>query len=360
MVDAVAVRFLRPGTDNDIYDWVTAIFGDPWGRHSYGEYLIPAEYADEIHILLYDVAGAGGFFSASNNRLRDPSSEHIGIRHSTERLMFYVDAPRLARHDGPSYAIRALAHELQHMIHYYQHQVKSEFRTFYESWIDEMASEMAEDFLAEKLMLAGPRGVPYDDPTAGSPGITSGNFPTYNYYNHLQVSTWEFDAPLYRYYDINYALGAYLARAYGGAPLFRDIVQSDHSGVSAIEAALLAQGHAVSFEDLLVNWGVANLLSDDPHAGHPSEYNTGMWNVSRIGGVTYRLGSVNLFNYRYYYGDGPNDYHDGPYFYSIPEFNDVLAAPHSNQYVNLGRNTGTVRLRFGGFVGRRVTVVVKE
>ena len=33
MVNAVAQRFLRPGSSNDIYDWVTTIFGDPWGPH---------------------------------------------------------------------------------------------------------------------------------------------------------------------------------------------------------------------------------------------------------------------------------------------------------------------------------------
>ena len=35
MVDAMADRFFRPGADNDVYDWITAIFGDPWGPHPY-------------------------------------------------------------------------------------------------------------------------------------------------------------------------------------------------------------------------------------------------------------------------------------------------------------------------------------
>ena len=32
MVNAISTRFLRPGANNDIYDWVTTIFGAPWGR----------------------------------------------------------------------------------------------------------------------------------------------------------------------------------------------------------------------------------------------------------------------------------------------------------------------------------------
>ena len=35
MTDAVADQFLRPGAGNDIYDWVSNIFGAPWGPHSH-------------------------------------------------------------------------------------------------------------------------------------------------------------------------------------------------------------------------------------------------------------------------------------------------------------------------------------
>ena len=58
MVDALAAGFLRPGNDNDIYDWVTAIFGDPWGPHDDAA-LIPAEYAEQVHILIYDISDDG-------------------------------------------------------------------------------------------------------------------------------------------------------------------------------------------------------------------------------------------------------------------------------------------------------------
>ena len=159
----------------------------------------------------------------------------------------------------------------------------------------------------------------------------------------------------------NYALGTYLALTYGGAPLFGDIVQNDRSGIEAIEAAVAAQGHSVSFEDVLRDWAVANVLSDDTRAPHPYRYNSGTWSISEAGAVTFRLGAVNLFNYRFRYGEGPNDYHDGPYFFSVAEFNDEGAQPpHSNRYAHLGRNTATVRLSVDAPVGNRITVVVKE
>ena len=370
MVDAFADQLLRPGAGNDIYDWVTAIFGAPWGPHDH-DFLIPPEYGDEIHVVIYDVEGVGGYASLVDAQLRDPDSSHIAVRYSHERLLFVVDAPRIGRAEGASWEVTdpgpasklyTLAHELQHTIQYYQKSVKHDFEPDLETWINEMSSEMAEDFVSERLMTgSGQRGLPYDDPTAGEPGNRRGELPTYNYYNYLQASTWEFDRPLYRYYSINYALGAYLARNYGGAALFGSIVQNDRGGIEAIEAALAAHGHSVSFEQILVDWAVANLLSDDVSASAPYRYNSGTWFTSMAGGETFRLGSINLFNYRYYYGEGPDDYHDGPRLFSVSEFNDQdPQPPHSNRYASLGANTGTVRLRITADPGNRITVVVKE
>ena len=76
--------------------------------------------------------------------------------------------------------------------------------------------------------------------------------------------------------------------------------------------------------------------------------------------MTFLLGSINLYHYRYYYGDGPNDYHDDPFLYSVPGFNERTQPPHSNMYATLGRNSGTVRLRINAVRNDRITVVVKE
>ena len=56
MVDELAAAFLQPGPGNDVYDWVTTVFGEPWGPHDYaGELLDPA--TDQIHVLLHDIDG---------------------------------------------------------------------------------------------------------------------------------------------------------------------------------------------------------------------------------------------------------------------------------------------------------------
>ena len=372
MVDAVAERFLRPGASNDIYDWVTAIFGAPWGPHSVrgpdGQpALIPAEAAAEIHIFLFDIENDGyptgprtvGYFSRLHNFLRQPPPSIY--RFSAERLAFFMDSPWLATADDgtweitdrrPSVILGTLAHEFQHMIHYYQKPVLR--NAISESWLNEQASEVAEDLIADKIMIDGPRAVAYDDPTAGEPENRSARLPDYNLYNDIQVTTW--DGYLANY-SINYALGAYLARNYGGAALFGDIVQSDRSGVGAVEGAVRSQGHDESFLDLLTNWGAANLLSDNTAAPAPYRYNTGTWQTSYAGGLEFRLGSINLYNYIYAPGRLARP---GPYLHPLPSFNDRTQPPHSNMYTTLGRNSGTLRLSVSAESENRITVVVKE
>ena len=357
MVDALAAVFLRPGARNDIYDWVTAIFGDPWGPHDRVD-MIPASHADELHVLLYDDPGRS-YYSGNHNFLSS-----FQIPYSNERLMFFLRSWPLAQKRDHVWvtsdahgAMLTLAHEIQHMIHFYQKEVRHDFRALSASWVDEMNSMMAEEFVAGKLMMTGHRGVRYDDPTAARPGEEYSLLRRYNYYNHIELTDpygWFSGG-----YDMQYAMGMYLGLTYGGAPLFRDIVRNDRSGNEAVEAAIAARGYTVSFADVLRDWAVANLLSDDTDAPHPYRYNSGRWSVSEAGGVTFRLGSIDLFKYRYWYEGA--EYWDGPYFFSIAESNDAGAQqPHSNRYLDLGRNTGTVRLRVGAAEGNRITVVVKE
>ena len=369
MVDALAERFLQPDEPNDIYQLVTAIFGDPWGTHD-RQCLIPKAAEDALHILLYDIdddgLGAGeardhGFFWSKDNYLRDSSGAVTGT--SNERLMFYLDAPLLAQSDGPNWeitdpgprqAIFTLVHELQHMIHFYQKRVRHGVAS--ETWLNEMASEVAEDLMAEELAIAGadgPRAVAHDSPTAGSPQNSGGRLPLYNLHNDLRVTAWDGTE---RSSAINYALGAYLARTYGGAALFGDMVQSRWAGVAAVETALGAV-HSVSFADMLADWAAANLLSDNLQAAHPYRYNSGTWSTSRANGVTFLLGSINLYHYRY---ETPSLSQEGPFLYSLDGFNERTQPPHSNMYGTLGRNTGTVRLRVSAVSGNRITVVVKD
>ena len=111
-------------------------------------------------------------------------------------------------------------------------------------------------------------------------------------------------------------------------------MQSDRSGIEAIEGAVSDLGHDASFLELLANWGAANLLSDNTEAPAPYRYNSGTWLTSYAGGLAFRLGPINLYNYVYGAGRLARP---GPYLHPFPVFNDRTQPPHSNTYTTLGR-----------------------
>ena len=368
MVDALASRFLRPGPANDIYDWVTAALGPPWGPHD-NPVMIPPQAAQQVHILVFDIDGDGrggvaGFFFGKD--LVSKEYEEA----SNERVMFYLDSHWLADPEGstwevtdpsPEGQVEAMAHELQHIIYWYHKAVLHDSISI-PIWLNEMASLVAEDLISEKLPVPGPRGIAGDDPTAGR-STGRGRLLDYVFYNDLPVTTWYG----WESYAVSYALGAYLARTYGGAGLFRSIVQSELVGIDAIEEALRARGHDVSFADILVDWAVAGLLSDDTGARPPYRYNSGTWSTSSAGGLMFRLGSINLFIYDVcrMNNDGTNRRcWAGPSTFSLERFNESTARSpqpmHSNYLIDLGLNTGTVRMRISADSGNRFTVLAKD
>ena len=188
MVDALAARFLATGLSNDIYDWVTTMLGAEWGPTGSAMY-IPAN--DEITILLCDIgnnnpaySGVVGYFWSKDNftTAYEPSS--------STRVMFTIDAVMYANGDIPGLAnwqptdywpeeiYSTLAHEFQHMIHFYQRGVLRNAEAFGDTWINEMASQVVEDLLADKMHVMGPRGVDADvfpDGSAGVPGQQRGS-----------------------------------------------------------------------------------------------------------------------------------------------------------------------------------------
>jgi len=335
---ALANKFLSANAYNDIYDWVTGIYGAEYGNSDLSgsgwsnvsdrakDVLISPD--DEITILLYDIDGDTtngsvlGYFWAKDNFKKS------SISYSNERIMFYMDAyiydnrvPRIA--NGTNEIISAVAHEIQHMIHFYQKTVIQTNGTGTETWIDEMCSMAAEDMVADKLGVNGPRGVDstmHTSGQAGQSGNTNGRLPLYNLYNDISVTTWYTGSDVILSYSINYALGAYLTRNYGGVKFLYDIVHNKKVDYTAIEYALQQNGSSDRFGTILKKWGVAALLSDKSDSRTPPVgymYNSGNWftSVSVPDSITYNAGSINLFNYSYI--DSKGNSQVGPYLYDV-------------------------------------------
>ena len=307
MVDTLANAFLKAGDNNDIYDWDTAIYGEEWGSDARNKYNNLINATNEINILLTDIgndnnpnSGIIGYFHPKDNYISNVVSG------SNERIMFYIDAVMFANDTGgyagwdirdrfPSETLSTLAHEFQHMIHFYQKTVLLTNGNSSETWLDEMLAETTEDVVATRIGIPGPRHIDPTDGSAGQPNNNDGRYPRFNAQGSaLSLTQW--DSTLADYSKVS-AFGTYLIRNYGGAKLLHDIMHNSETDKQAILDALPS---GTSFDDLLRNWGVAILLSNQTtlSSGLP-QYNTGNFTDTTYNGITYEMGSINFFNYRY-------------------------------------------------------------
>jgi len=373
MVNNLQANFLKSGTGNDVYDWVTAIFGQEWGSHSYSN-LIPPD--DNITIILYDIdndnsttGGVLGFFWAKDNYKRTAPGTDPILDYSNERIMFYIDSVMYAEPESedsdpdgsiwgptdywPLETVSTLAHEFQHMIHFYQHSVLMGANT--ETWINELCSMATEDIVSYKLGTPGPRGVDSTDPTAGSRWL-QGRLNRYNYKDYLDVTKWLSGNDVLYSYSITYSFGAYLIRNFGGATFLKNTVQnSENSGSDMVTYALrLAGDPNDSMANRLGDWAAAAMLSKFTDLPADYRYNAGAWFTSSSGGVNYKLGSINMYNYTYL---GVT----GPYVFDSSNYDGISKIEaSSNTIYRAGQNlTGKNRFLIAVPANTGLTVVVR-
>ena len=353
MIDLLATKFLKEGADNDIYDWVTNIFGEEWGKT---DNTLLIDERDEITILLTDIDGDDrtsgvvlGYFYAKDNykkRLYDGSNE---------RTMFYIDSVAFAYHQTDALwsmegakqkkILSTLAHEFEHMIQFYQKNVLYGDGNL-KPWIDEMLAVTVEDIIATKLETDGLRGVSYTRGDAGDTQNRYGKFPLFNKNINLSLPVWHNRREDYSKVA---AFGAYLIRNYGGAELLHDILHNEYRDEKAITHAVekASNGAGKSFDRLIHDWGIAVLLSSSTTVDMESGYlyNLGDFLTSEYGESVYKMGSINFFNYS-----------------SRPHISkDVRTiAPNSNLYYSVGENlTGDVNITIEPNLDILSTLIIK-
>jgi hypothetical protein len=350
MIDTLANKFLKSGSDNDIYDWVTNVFGEEWGPSNYSDLIGEPNHID---ILLTDISnddnpngGVIGYFYSKDNFVKETYGG------SNERIMFYIDSVMFANGtDGwdendfwPQQVFSTLAHEFQHMIYFYQKNAKQGLQGT-DAWLNEMLSESTEDLVAVKMNVDGPRNVIASRGDAGDTDNSNGRYPLFNKNNQLSPLSW--DNQLANYSTVS-SFGAYLLRNYGGAELLHDIVYNNYLNEDALMYAVHqnVNGKFKTFDDLIHEWGVAVLLSkrDDIASDSGELYNAGDFISSDYNNIHYPLGSVNFFNYR-----------------SLPTLSTTMGqvAPKSNYYYKVGEKLkGDIDVEILDTAGLNVSVVV--
>ena len=151
---------------------------------------------------------------------------------SNEHEMFYINLD--ATQPNTSFYDSVLAHEFQHMIHWYQDRNE-------ETWVNEGLSELAAQLNGFER---------------GQSGVIYTRAP------YTQLNTWT-DDPGGN--GAHYA-GAYLFMSYFldrfGEDLTRSVVASDLNGAAGFNDALAQEGRRERFDEVFSDWLVANLLDD--------------------------------------------------------------------------------------------------
>jgi len=323
MVDGLQRHFLQNGSDNDIYDWDSSIYGEEWSHKAHDRH--PNELidqSDEINILLTDIdndnqsnGGIMGYFYAQDNFYTSV------YPNSNEMIMFYIDSVMFANDEGNGFWQReiyaTLAHEFQHMIHFYQKVVLQDVSD--DTWINEMLSETTEDLVATKIEHIGPRGVDPLDGSAGDYNNRYGRYPLFNKSNDISLSSW--NNSLENYSNVN-AFGTFLTRNYGGAKVLHNILHNNKEHEDAIEYAT-----GEKFGTLLQKWGEAVILSSIENPYDLPTYNFGDFKYDSYNGTSYKLGSIDFFRYTY-----------TPKLYDINDGESIRVQPHSNKYYIIGKD----------------------
>ena len=348
MVDTLADHFLKDGDDNDIYDWDTNIFGEEWGAKANKKNNKFIDETNEITILLTDIdnddspsGGTMGYFWAKDNL------KQLYLSGSNEEIMFYADSVMYANEDNGDFwqkeMYSTLAHEFQHMIHFYQKAVLLD--AVDDTWINEMLSETTEDLVATKIKHTGPRGVSYTDGSAGSSGNTKGRYPEFNKVGiNRSLTQWQGDTADYSKVS---SFGTFLTRNYGGAKVLHDIVYNNKEHEDAVMYGVhkYAGAEDKTFSDVLQEWGVAVILSDKDNLQDLPTYNTGDFTYDTYKNSTYKLGSINFFNY-----DPKPDI----------KTSSGSVEPESNYYYKIGDNlTGIIDINITLDSSTKATLIAK-
>lgn len=212
--------------ENTIYPTNRAFFGSEW---------TPGVDNDpRVHIFIGNVPGVGGYFYSINeySKLINP--------YSNQKEMFFININ--AARPGSDRLDSILAHEFQHMIHWYNDANE-------ETWVNEGLSELA-------MALNG-----YD---------TGGTERAFVQSPDTQLNSWG-DSPneSVAHYGGSFLFMSYFLEQFG-EDIMRQVVAHPSNGADGFDAVLAARGQPYRFDDIFADWLVANYL-DDPALGE------GLW-----------------------------------------------------------------------------------
>ncbi len=204
-----------------IYETDTAVFGPPPDTIDND----PKIYIFYMGLGCFMGSCFDGYFSVFNQYTEAQAQAQGG--HSNEVEMFYMSCDPIDPTANSTLSV--LAHEFEHMIHWNMDPNE-------DSWVDEGCAEYA-------MYLYG-----WPDPISGFPTSPDNNLTNWGnqWVDYIQT----------------YLFTMYFAEKFGGDATITALVAEPANSIAGVENTLALQGYSESFEDVFVNWTVANFLDD--------------------------------------------------------------------------------------------------
>jgi hypothetical protein len=234
---AVVYAWVETGQEYDEASMIRSI--DRFSTQSY-----PAEVAffgsewypgidndPRLHILHAAGIGSGvaGYYSSAD--------QYSGLANafSNEKEMFYINLRWLNGTAAYEYYETVLAHEFQHMIHWFNDRNE-------ETWLNEGLSEYAQE-------IAG----------YGADTVFANSFISEP---DTQLNTWRIDSGSNaEHYGSAYLFVHYLTQRFGQEST-KALVAQPANGMQGVTDALQATGHDLDFDGLFADWVIANYVED--------------------------------------------------------------------------------------------------
>jgi hypothetical protein len=215
------------------YPAVISFFGSEWNPG--------VDNDPRLHVLHATGLGDGiaGYYSSTDEYSR------LARDFSNEKEIFYINLTWLnSSHNYPYYE-SVLAHELQHMVHWYRDRNE-------ETWVNEGMSELAQQ-------IAG----------FESNGSSAGAFAAVP---DTQLTTWgDVHGQNGVHYGSAFLFMAYFVQRFG-MELTRALVAHPANGADGFSAVLAGAGLELTFDDLFADWVVANYTGDPNALGQDGLY----------------------------------------------------------------------------------------
>lgn len=224
-VNIAALQSSANTFETKIYPTDRATFGNEWRPG----------IDDDVHLTILNAvglgSGVGGYFSAEDEY---PTSVNP---YSNVREMFYVNLEGAI--PGSADYNSTLAHEFQHMIHWYKHPVDL-------SWTNEGMSVLAQHLNGYPVDYIGQSYLQKPD---------------------TQLNDWssDFNANL-PHYGAGYLFMDYFSEHYGGPSILKELLQDPASPPLNFDHVLAKHSYQERFFDVLRKWFIANFVVD-PTAG---------------------------------------------------------------------------------------------